>query len=138
MKIIAVVGNKNTGKTTFTCQLVEALSENWKVGTVKLMTDHRFDSPDKDTGKHFDAGATMTSAVSEEGVAFISRGEGLDKALDMLADAGMDFAVVEGAKNSNLPKVLLGEIEGDVDTTNVLFNIPPRSDWVLEPVVEAM
>ncbi|MBP2029431.1 molybdopterin synthase catalytic subunit [Methanohalophilus levihalophilus] len=138
MKIIAVVGNKNSGKTTFTCRLVEALAGKGKVGTVKLMTDHRFDSPEKDTGKHFDAGAAVTSAISEEGVAFINRGQGLEKALDMLADSGMDFAVVEGAKNTDLPKVVLGNLESEAEVSNVLFTLPPQSDWDLDPVVTAM
>lgn len=138
MKIIAVVGNKNSGKTTFTCRLVETLSAKGKVGTVKLMTDHRFDSPEKDTGKHFDSGAAMTSAVAEEGVVVISRDQGLDKALDMLADSGMDFAIVEGAKNTDLPKVVLGDLEGGDEISNVLFRLPPRSEWNLQPVVSAI
>jgi molybdopterin synthase catalytic subunit len=100
------------------------------------MTDHRFDSPEKDTGKHFDAGAAMTSAVSEEGAVVISRGEGMDRALDMLADSGMDFAIVEGAKNTDLPKIILGEIEEE--STNILFRLPALSEWDMEPVVEAM
>jgi molybdopterin synthase catalytic subunit len=138
MKVIAVAGNKNTGKTTFVCRLVKALSAEGKVGTVKLMPDHRFDSPEKDTGKHFDAGATVTSAVAEEGVAMISRGQGLERALDLLADSGMDIAVVEGARNSEIPKILLGD-EGDEEgMENVLFRLPPRSDWDIREVAEAI
>ncbi|MDK2892936.1 MAG: molybdopterin synthase catalytic subunit [Methanohalophilus sp.] len=102
------------------------------------MTDHRFDSPEKDTGKHFDAGATMTSAVAEEGVVTISRDEGLDKALDMLADSGMDFAIVEGAKKTDLPKVVLGDLDDGDEISNVLFRLPPRSDWDMKPVVKAI
>jgi len=132
MKAVAVIGYKNTGKTTFVCRLVEKLALKGRVGTVKIMQDHRFDSPEKDTGKHFDSGAENVTAVSEEGVISIQREGGLGEALEILADRGMDYAIVEGATNSDLPKIMLGEMEDEVE--NVLSRLAPCSDWDMEEV----
>ena len=132
MKVVAVIGYKNTGKTTFVCRLVEKLALKGKVGTVKIMHDHRFDSPKKDTGKHFDSGAENVTAVSEEGMVSIQRGAGLDEALEVLAGRGMDYAIVEGATNSDLPKIMLGEM--DEEAGNVVLRLAPCSDWDMDEV----
>ncbi|MCE7699213.1 MAG: molybdopterin-guanine dinucleotide biosynthesis protein B, partial [Methanobacterium paludis] len=55
MKIITVVGTKNTGKTTLVTKIVEELvNRGFKVGTVKH-SHHSFDMAESDTGKHKDA-----------------------------------------------------------------------------------
>jgi molybdopterin synthase catalytic subunit len=43
----------------------------------------------------------------------------------MLCDQGLDFAVVEGFKASNLPKIALGDLEG---VSNVVLRIPENLD----------
>ncbi len=43
----------------------------------------------------------------------------------MLCDQGLDFAVVEGFKESNLPKIVLGDLEG---VSNVFFRMPENVD----------
>ncbi len=57
MKILTVVGTKNTGKTTLVTMLVQELvKRGHKVGTIKH-THHDFDLEGKDTWKHRKAGA---------------------------------------------------------------------------------
>ena len=52
MKILAVVGTKNTGKTTLVTMLVQELvKRGHQVGTIKH-THHDFDLEGKDTWKH--------------------------------------------------------------------------------------
>jgi molybdopterin synthase catalytic subunit len=136
MKVICVSGYKNTGKTTLVTRLVEELSKKGQVGTVKLMFHHRFNPEDTDTGKHFDAGAGAVAAITDSELVTIKRDPTLEQALDSLADAGMDFAIVEGAKSSSLPKIVLGEAAGAEGLENIVKKLPERSDWDIASLVE--
>ena len=132
MKVISVVGYKKSGKTALVSALVQKLSGFGTVGTIKHMGEQRLNPAETDTSRHFDAGADMvigitgtgtvgagtsgtgtigTETVGSELVSF-SRDSGLEDALDMLCDRGFDFAVVEGFKESNLPKIVLGDLHG--------------------------
>ena len=133
MKVISVVGYKNSGKTTLVSKLVTALSALGSVGAVKHMESSRFNPKDTDTGKHLIAGASMVVGVTEEELITIMREPSLDRALDALADSGMDFAVVEGFKKSDIPKVVLGDVP---DLLNVVATLPGRSDWNIDELVE--
>ncbi|MEL4304707.1 molybdopterin synthase [Methanococcoides sp. LMO-2] len=134
MKVISVIGYKNTGKTTLVTKLVQELSKHGRVGTAKMMTDHRLDNPNADTGKHFDAGADMVTAVTNSELVTIQRDPSVEKAIDALADAGMDFAVIEGAKDKPIAKIVLGDMEEGV--LNVVAKLPARSDWDLGELVD--
>jgi len=136
MKVICVAGYKKTGKTTLVTRLVEALSEKGSVGTVKLMFHHRFNPESTDTGKHFDAGAQGVVAITEDELVTIKRDPNLDEALDSLADMGMDFAIVEGAKSSPLPKIVLGEAAEKEDMSNVVARLPEKADWDIRELVD--
>ena len=136
MKVISLVGQKNSGKTTLVSGLVTALSGIGSVGTVKHMPLHRFNPEDTDTGKHFDAGADVVVGVTKDELVTIARDPSLDRALDTLADSGMDFAVVEGYKESDLPKVVLGDVSDMPDLLNVVATLPERSDWNIDELVE--
>lgn len=138
MKVICVSGYKNTGKTTLVTRLVKALSDKGSVGTVKQMFHHRFNPENTDTGKHFDAGADVVVAMTDSELVTIKRDHDptIQEALDALADAGMDFAIVEGAKNSTLPKIFLGDIEDDADIPNIVAQLPAKADWDIDSLVE--
>ena len=130
MKVISVVGYKKSGKTALVSALVRNLSGFGTVGTVKHMGEQRLNPAETDTGRHFDAGADMvigitgTEVTGTELVSF-SRDTDLEDALDLLCDRGLDFAVVEGFKESNLPKIALGDLEG---VSNVFFRMPENVD----------
>ncbi len=111
MRAISIVGYKKTGKTTLVEKLISALKKYGSVGTVKHLHEHTIDEPDTDTGKHALAGADVVVAVSASELVKFSRDNNLASALDELANAGMDFAVVEGFKDSKLPKIALGDVE---------------------------
>lgn len=121
MKVISVVGHKKSGKTTLVAALVQKLSEFGTVGTVKHMGEPRLNPAETDTGKHFDAGAGTVIGITGTELVSFSRDCDLEDALDMLCDQGFDFAVVEGFKNSNLPKIALGNLQG---VSNVVFRMP--------------
>ena len=131
MKVISVVGYKKSGKTALVTALVQKLSGFGKVGTVKHMGEQRLNPVETDTGRHFDAGADMVIGITGTGtvgtgttgteLVSFSRGSDLEDSLDMLCDQGFDFAVVEGFKESNLPKIVLGDLQG---VSNVFFRMP--------------
>lgn len=125
MKVISVVGYKKSGKTALVSALVRQLSGFGTVGTVKYMGEQRLNPEETDTGRHFDAGADMVIGITGTELVIFARDSGLEDALDMLCDRGLDFAVVEGFKESSLPKIALGDIEG---VSNVVIRIPENID----------
>lgn len=125
MKVISVVGYRKSGKTALVSSLVRQLSGFGTVGTVKHMGEQRFNPEEKDTGRHFDAGADMVIGLTGTELVSFARDGDLDDALDMLCDRGLDFAIVEGFKDSSLPKIALGDIEG---VSNVIIRIPEDVD----------
>jgi molybdopterin-guanine dinucleotide biosynthesis protein MobB len=117
MKVVAIVGTKKTGKTTLVTALVRILAKHGRVGTVKNMAGHPVDRGD--TKRHFDAGADVVIGLGQAKLK-VSRGiESLESALAELEEDGMDFAVVEGFKQSRLPKIVVA----DIDVPNALRKV---------------
>jgi molybdopterin synthase catalytic subunit len=134
MKIIAITGYNKTGKTTLAQRLIRELSKQGKVGTVKHTYQHDLNPKNTDTRRHMDAGATTAIAVSLSGTATFSKNTTLDMALDELADTGTDYAVVEGFKNSLLPKIVLG----DLQLPNTLIKIESLTEPVSERTIDEL
>ena len=109
MKVIAVVGTKKTGKTTLVAALVSSLAKYGRVGTIKNMVSHPVDRGD--TKRHFDAGADVVVGLGEARLLVRRERGDLESALAELEREGMDYAVVEGFKNSSLPKIVMADIE---------------------------
>jgi molybdopterin synthase catalytic subunit len=109
MKAIAVVGTKKTGKTTLVAALVSSLAKYGRVGTIKNMVSHPVDRGD--TKRHFDAGADVVIGLGEARLLVRRERGDLESALAELEREGMDYAVVEGFKNSSLPKIVMANIE---------------------------
>jgi molybdopterin-guanine dinucleotide biosynthesis protein MobB len=117
MKVVAVVGTKKTGKTTLVTALVRILAKHGRVGTVKNMAGHPVDRGD--TKRHFDAGADVVIGLGQAKLK-VSRAAGsLESVLEELEADCMDFAVVEGFKQSRLPKIVLA----DIDVPNALRKV---------------
>jgi molybdopterin synthase catalytic subunit len=135
MKVISITGYKNSGKTDLTVKLVEALKQRGKVGTVKHMHSHRFDKEGSDTYRHKQAGADVVIGVTPFELVKLTNANNLKAALDELADAGVDYAVVEGFKDSSLPKIAIGEVKA----MNIVKTVDPRDVNISEliEIVEA-
>jgi molybdopterin-guanine dinucleotide biosynthesis protein MobB len=131
MKVISVVGTKKTGKTTLATALVRSLKQHGKVGTIKNMAGHSIDRGD--TMRHFDAGADTVIGLGD-GQLKLKRGGTLESALAELERDGMDFVVVEGFKQSNLPKIVLGGIK----VSNALreLNAPVLDDALMAELID--
>ncbi len=132
MKIISVVGYKKTGKTTLVERLVKALKKHGTIGTIKHLHDHSVHTPNTDTWKHARAGADVVIGVTSHELVKFSNENSLDRAIDELADEGMDFAVVEGWKESTLPKIALG----DVEATNILLRLNRQENADIDEIVD--
>lgn len=109
MKVISIVGTKKTGKTSLTVALVGSLSRYGKVGTIKNMATHPVDQGD--TRRHFDAGADVVVGLGDARLKVTRERGDLNSALADLQADGVDYAVVEGFKNSELPKFVMTDIE---------------------------
>jgi molybdopterin synthase catalytic subunit len=117
LKVISVVGTKKTGKTTLVCALVSELSRHGRVGTVKNMATHPVDRGD--TRRHFDAGADVVIGLGQAHLMVRRERGDLDSALKEMEAEGVDYAVVEGFKHSDLAKIVMG----DLDAPNLLRRI---------------
>ena len=130
---VAVVGVTNSGKTTLVARLVEAFKrEGLRVGTCKHDGAHDFeiDRPSTDSWKHREAGADVTLVASRTHAAlqqfYAEEAEPpLERWLEELSDPrlGLDLIVVEGWKNSALPKIVLLRDEDDVKNVEHLSNV---------------
>lgn len=132
MKIISVVGYKKTGKTALVELLVKELKKHGTVGTVKHLHDHSLHTPNTDTWKHARAGADVVIGVTPHELVKFSNENSLDRALSELTDAGMDFAVVEGFKDSALPKIALGGVE----VPNIVLSLDGQEKADIDVIVD--
>jgi molybdopterin synthase catalytic subunit len=117
MKVISIVGTKKTGKTTLVAALVNSLTKYGKVGTVKNMVTHSVDQGD--TKRHFDAGADVVIGLGNARLKVTRERGDLASALAELQAEGVDYAVIEGFKNSELPKFVMS----DIDVPNCLKKV---------------
>ena len=120
MKIIQIVGNSNSGKTTFIKNLIPELKKKGNVAVIKQLGDHTYNIEEgKDTTVFFDAGADMSVGIDSHKAVATIRKNTLDDVLGMLLDQGMDFAIIEGFKRRSFPKIVIGSLTAD---TSVLTN----------------
>jgi molybdopterin synthase catalytic subunit len=123
MKVISIVGYHKSGKTTLVERLVKELSKQGSVGTIKHTREEIIPLAG-DTERHLNAGASVTIGVTATRSIEIVREVDVKKALERLADRGMDFAVVEGFKQSDLPKIGVGDVEARNVVARVDINAP--------------
>ena len=114
MKIIQVVGRSNSGKTTFIRNLIPELKKKGKVGVIKHLGDHEFGlEPGKDTTFFFEAGADITSGIDAQKTVMAIHNNALDETLHAYLIYGIDFTVIEGYKEQEYAKIVIGTLEVD-------------------------
>jgi molybdopterin synthase catalytic subunit len=133
MKVIHIAGFSNSGKTTFISALLPALEKLGKVGVIKHIGHHGYSLPDgKDTSRFFASGAAVSAGIDTRKSVLLLQENDLERVLDILCDAGMQFAVVEGFKEKPYRKVVIGNVPG---ASNVILQDPSVQD-VLEHLSE--
>ncbi|WP_292365117.1 MULTISPECIES: molybdopterin-guanine dinucleotide biosynthesis protein B [unclassified Methanoculleus] len=121
MKIIQIVGRSNTGKTTFIKSLIGALSKQGTVGAVKHLGHHGFSlEPGKDTTIYYESHAAISGGVDEEKSVIVRRENDLNSTLEILCNAGVEYAILEGFKSRSFPRIVIGDLESE----NVVLRNP--------------
>lgn len=138
MKILAVVGTKNTGKTTLVTMIVEELvKRGYSVGTIKH-THHDFDLEGKDTWKHRDAGASMVVGSGKSTFFLFNDEMDLEKILKIIGNVKeLDFLIIEGFKSKNYAKISTIDAKDEFTVANVdVFHMEKEDIIPLVDLVE--
>ncbi len=109
MKIVSVVGRKNTGKTSLTVKIIEELTRRgYNVASIKHSHhEMEMDREHTDTWRHKLAGSNVvvgigsTSFFNVRDILELNRLLFLIKFMD-----NVDFVVIEGFKSYNYPKIV--------------------------------
>ena len=110
MKIVGIVGWKDSGKTTIATKIINKLSsKNFRVASIKH-AHHEFDIDHENTDsfKHRLAGSSQVIVSSSKRWVKISElNNSKEKTLDYLINqfSEVDIVIVEGFKNENHPKI---------------------------------
>ena len=111
MNVVGFSGYSGSGKTTLVEQLIPALKKRGFRDSVVKHAHHKFDidHPGKDTFRHREAGAFEVVVASAKRLALIREFEApAELSVHQLIaelDAGVDWVLVEGFKDSDLFKI---------------------------------
>ncbi|OPX61913.1 MULTISPECIES: molybdopterin-guanine dinucleotide biosynthesis protein B [unclassified Methanoregula] len=112
MKIIQVTGRSNSGKTTFIKTLIPQLNKKGRVAVIKHLADHEYIlEKGKDTTLFFAAGADISTGIDGDKSVVAIRNNSLDTILKLLKALGMDYVVIEGFKERNFKKIVIGDLQ---------------------------
>ncbi|MCI2432725.1 molybdopterin-guanine dinucleotide biosynthesis protein B [Candidatus Acetothermia bacterium] len=112
---VAVVGWSGSGKTTLILELIRILTaRGYRVGAIKHThhTEIKFDAPGKDSYKLKAAGAATVALVTPQKLMLVRDGPPKIEELLQHDFADLDLVLIEGFKESDLPKILV-ERAGD-------------------------
>ncbi|UCH37187.1 MAG: molybdopterin-guanine dinucleotide biosynthesis protein B [Candidatus Bathyarchaeota archaeon] len=114
--IIGIVSfGRNKGKTTLIEQITKRMtSQRLTVATIKH-AHSSFDTPQKDTWRHLQAGASFTVATTPREIVVIKPSDNptLQEALDSIPTKPV-LLLVEGYKHSTIPKVVCVDNSSDL------------------------
>lgn len=109
MKIVSIVGRKNTGKTSLTVKVIEELTRRgYNVASIKH-SHHtmEMDKENTDTWKHKQAGSNVVVGVGSTTFFNVRREMDLNRLLFLIKHMdNVDFVVIEGFKKYNYPKII--------------------------------
>ena len=128
--IINIIGiGRKSGKTSLIEHLIREFSKKkYNVASVKHISEGSFDTTNKDTWKHLQAGAVKVIAVSQNEIVSLQRinAPTLDMAIKEIGDS-IDFILVEGFKDAGYPKIItartLDEVKELIKNVKEVFAI---------------
>ena len=109
MKIVSIVGKKNTGKTSLTVKIIEELTKRgYNVASIKHSHHSiEMDKENTDTWKHKQAGANLVVGVGSTTFFNARKEHDLNRILYLLKHFDdFDFVIIEGYKSYNYPKII--------------------------------
>lgn len=108
MRIVSVVGKKNSGKTSLTLKIIETLRKRgYEVATIKH-SHHtmEMDKENTDTWRHKKAGSQLVVGIGSTTFFNIDKDLDLERILFLIKMIGnYDFVVIEGFKAYSYPKI---------------------------------
>ena len=114
-KIFGIYGKSDTGKTTLIVEIIKRLTkEGYKIASVKISDKKiNIDKKDKDTWKHSQAGSNLVVLSSLNNTDFLfKKNLEEDEIINKISKFDdYNLIIVEGAKNSKIPKIRLGSIK---------------------------
>jgi molybdopterin-guanine dinucleotide biosynthesis protein B len=117
LKIVALIGYTNSGKTSTLLEIIkELVSRGYVVNTVKAIHIEGFsiDQKGKDSWRHQQAGATVTATRSDVETAILYKKSMNVKELITFFDA--DYLILEGfTKEENIPRILCAKNIEEID-----------------------
>ncbi len=109
MKIVSIVGRKNTGKTSLTVKVIEELTKRgYNVASIKH-SHHtmEMDKENTDTWKHKQAGSNVVVGVGSTTFFNVRKEMDLNRLLFLIKHMDdVDFVIIEGFKRYNYPKII--------------------------------
>ncbi len=109
MKIVSIVGKKNTGKTSLTVKVIEELTKRgYNVASIKH-SHHtmEMDRENTDTWKHKQAGSNVVVGIGSTTFFNVRKEMDLNRLLYLIKHMDdVDFVVIEGFKRYNYPKII--------------------------------
>jgi len=117
MRVIGVIGYKNSGKTTLIEEILKHSDK--KIAVIKhTKEDVELDRVGTDTYRLSNAGAKITVLATDKKTVFFTDRMDLENILSVLSDYNIDFVIIEGFKEGlkrlNIPKiVMLKDKEGN-------------------------
>lgn len=109
MKIVSIVGKKNTGKTSLTVKVISELTRRgYNVASIKHSHHSiEMDKENTDTWKHKQAGANLVVGVGSTTFFNARKEHDLNRILYLLKHFDdFDFVIIEGYKSYNYPKII--------------------------------
>ena len=109
MKIVSIVGKKNTGKTSLTVKVIEELTKRgYNVASIKHSHHSiEMDKENTDTWKHKQAGANLVVGVGSTTFFNVRQEMDLNRILFLLKHMDeFDYVIIEGYKKYNYPKII--------------------------------
>lgn len=123
MKVITVVGIRQSGKTSTVEALIRAIRRRGlRVGTCKTVFCPTFsiDKPKSNTARHLQAGSALVCARAKRETSFI-RPEAMALSDVLRAFAGFDYVLLEGDYLSPVPRLVAAHTQADaLPRTNAL------------------
>ena len=108
MKIVSIVGKKNTGKTSLTVKVIEELTKRgYNVASIKH-SHHtmEMDRENTDTWKHKNAGSNVVVGIGSTTFFNVRKEMDLNRLLFLIKHMdNVDIVVIEGFKRYNYPKI---------------------------------
>lgn len=116
LKVVGIVGYKNSGKTTLTCALARELTSRGREVAVIKHTSHQLDLPEKDTAILGESIGQVAIISSQESALFWKKSLSLE---DMIPYLEADIILVEGFKTERtFPKIAC--LRGEPDDRDIL------------------